>query len=80
MEDFGPAAVGLVEDLLVNFPSRLGDVRPPFAEFGVLQVVVHFIFLPQTVLFAKRFAPNFAGIVRPPAGAWDGECVKVASS
>ena len=47
MEDFGPAAVGLVEDLLVDFPSRLGDVRPPFAEFRVLQVVVHFIFLPQ---------------------------------
>jgi hypothetical protein len=47
MEDFGSAAVGLVEDLLVNFPSRLGDVHPPFAEFGVLQVVVHFIFLPR---------------------------------
>jgi hypothetical protein len=45
VEDFGPAAVRTAEDLFVDFPSRLGDVRPPFAELGVLQVVVHLIFL-----------------------------------
>ena len=47
VKDFGPVAVGPVEDLLVNFPSWLGDVRPPFSELRVLQVVVRLIFLPK---------------------------------
>jgi hypothetical protein len=48
VENFGPAAVSPVEDLLVDFPSRFGDIDPPFPELGALQVVVHFIFLPQS--------------------------------
>ena len=67
MEDFGPAAVGLVEDLLVNFPSRLGDVHPPFAEFGVLQVVVHFIFLPRRC--CSRSVTCFHTGTEPPSPA-----------
>ena len=58
VKDFGPAAVRSVEDLLVDFPSRLGDVRPPFAELGVLQVAVHVIFLPQRFFSRSVLLPS----------------------
>jgi hypothetical protein len=44
---------------LVDFPSRLGDVRPPVTELGVLQVVVHFIVLPQR-FFLRSVLPGHA--------------------
>jgi hypothetical protein len=59
VKDFGPAAVRTAEDLLVDFPSRLGDVRPPVAELGVLQVVIHFIVLPQRS-FSRSALPGHA--------------------
>ena len=46
VEDFGPA-VSPAEDLLVDFPSRLADMGPPFPELGALQIVVHVVFLPR---------------------------------
>jgi hypothetical protein len=55
MEDFGSAAVGLVEDVLVNFPSRLGDVCPPVSELLVLYIVFHFILLPQSCFSRSVF-------------------------
>ena len=47
VEGFGPSAVRPVEDLLVDLPCWLGDVRPPFSEPGILQIVVHFVFVLQ---------------------------------
>jgi hypothetical protein len=66
MEDFSPAAVGPAEDLLVDFPSRLGDVRPPFSELGVLQVAVHFIFLPQKCFSRSVLLPSSGRVSNIP--------------
>jgi hypothetical protein len=45
VEGFGPSAVRPVEDLMVDLPCWLGDVRPPLSEIGILQIFVHFVFV-----------------------------------
>jgi hypothetical protein len=62
VEDFGATAAGPVEDLLIDFPSWLGDIRPPLSERGALQIVVHFRFLPREYVSRSVLASIFQAV------------------
>lgn len=68
VEGFGPSAVRPDEDLLVDLPCWLGDVRPPFSEPGILQIVVHFVFVLQkySVRSGLKSAKEHRGWPMPP--------------